>query len=126
MTSDDDETEPTLAAIEEASEAVQTANHAAYRAPATPESLYGRTAALVELLGRLRQVAFTLGNQVERAPSDAMKGGQLLDTDDGISPSEYVHEARRLLADAAAGAEAATRAVDQAHSALSHLKLVDP
>jgi hypothetical protein len=125
MTSDD-ETEPTLAAIEAASEAARAANHAAYHAPATPESLYGRTGALVELLGRLRQVAFTLGNQVERAPSDAVKGGLLLDTDDGVSPSEYVHEARRLLADAAAGVEAATRAAEQAHSALSHLKLVDP
>jgi hypothetical protein len=72
MTSND-ETEPTLAAMETASEAVRAANHAAYHAPATPESLYDRTGVLVELLGRLRQVAFTLGNHAERALSDAVK-----------------------------------------------------
>jgi hypothetical protein len=123
--SSDEDTEPTLAAIEAASESIRAAAHAGYEAPATPESLYARTGVLGELLGRLRQVAFTLGNQVERAPSDAVKDGLLLGTDDDVPVSEYVHEARRLLADVAAEIEDATRIADQAHSVLSHLKLTE-
>jgi hypothetical protein len=80
---------------------------------------------LVELLGNLRQVAFVLGNHAERAPTDAVADGLLLDTDDEIPVGEYVHEARRLLADVAAAIEDATRSASQAHSALSHLKLTD-
>jgi ParB-like chromosome segregation protein Spo0J len=123
--SDSEDIEPTLAALEAAAEAARAANAAGYPAPATPESLYGRTAVLVELLGRLRRVAFTLGNHVERAPSDGMHDGLLLATDDGVPAAEYVHDARRLLADAAAEIDDATRIADQALSALSHLKLTD-
>lgn len=123
--SNDEETEPTLAAIEAAVKSARAANHAAYHAPATPESLYGRTGALVELLGNIRQIAFELGNHVERAPSDAVRDGHLLDTDDDVPTAEYVHEARRLLAEVAAEVEDANRVADQALSALSHLKLTD-
>jgi hypothetical protein len=113
-------------ALETASEAARAANHAAYHAPATPESLYDRTGTLVELLGRLRQVAFTLGDHVERAPAAAMRDGLVLDSDDGMPVAEYVHEPRRRLADAAAELEDARQAANEAWSVLSHLKLSDP
>lgn len=123
--SSDERAEPTLAAIEATAESARAANHAGYHAPATPESLHDRTGALVELLGHLRQVAFTLGDHVERAPSDAVADGLLLDTDDEVPAGEYVYEARRLLADVVAKIEDVTRIANQAHSALSHLKLTE-
>ena len=61
--------EATLAALSAASKSVRAACHAGYSAPASPEPLYDRTGVLVELLDRLRQVAFTLGNHAERAVS---------------------------------------------------------
>ena len=66
-----DEIEPTLAALNAAAESVRAAKHAAYHAPADPNSLYERTGTLVELLGYRRQVACSLGNHVELAESDA-------------------------------------------------------
>ena len=45
-----DETEPTLAAIQAASESVRAACHAGYEAPSAPEALCVRSAAFVELL----------------------------------------------------------------------------
>jgi hypothetical protein len=122
----DDQTEPTLGALEAAVEQVRAANHHAYFAPALPSDLYARTRSLVELLDDLQQVAFTLGNHVERSSSDAMKDGLVLDTDDGLPVREYTQEARRLLADAVAAVEQANRAANQAWSALSHLKLTKP
>src|SRR5688572_6288171 len=118
MTSSDD-MEPTLAALSAASGAVRAACHAGYDAPASPESLYDRAGMLIELLDRLRQVAFTLGNHVERAPTDATAQGEVLDTDDGVPAGEYVYEARRLLADVAAEIENATRIANNAHNVLS-------
>jgi hypothetical protein len=123
---DDEQTEPTLAALEAAAEQARAANHHAYHAPALPSDLYARAGTLVELLGYLQQVAFTLGNHVERSPSDAMREGLVLDTDDGMPAREYTQDARRLLADAAAAVEQANRAANQAWSALSHLKLTEP
>jgi hypothetical protein len=122
----DDQFEPTLVALESAAEQVRAANHHAYFAPALPSDLYARTRSLVELLGYLQQVAFTLGDHVERSSSDAMKKGLVLDTDDGMPAREYTQDARRLLADAAAAVEMANRAANQAWAALSHLKLTEP
>jgi hypothetical protein len=92
-------------------------------APASPESLYDRTGVLVEVLDRLRQVAFTLGNHAERAVSEAAATGYVLETDDGTPAGDYTYEGRRLLADVAAGIEKATHIATEAHGALSHLKL---
>ena len=125
MTSND-EMEATLAALSAASESVRAACHAGYNAPASPDSLYDRAGVLVEVLDRLRQVAFTLGNHAERAASEAAAAGQALGTDDGTPASDYTYEARRLLADVAAAIEHATRIATEAHNALSHLKLTDP
>jgi hypothetical protein len=121
-----DQTEPTLVALEAAADQLRAANHHAYFAPALPSDLYARTRSLVELLGYLQQVAFTLGDHVERSSSDAMKKGLVLDTDDGMPAHEYTQDARRLLADAAAAVEQANRAANQAWAALSHLKLTEP
>ena len=123
---DDKQVEPTVAALEAAAEQIRAANQQACFAPALPSDLYARTRSLVELLGDLQQVAFTLGNHVERSSSDAMKEGLVLDTDDGMPARDYTQEARRLLADAAAAVEQANRAANQAWSALSHLKLTEP
>jgi hypothetical protein len=97
MTSND-EMEATLAALSAASESVRAACHAGYSAPASPDSLYDRAGVLVEVLDRLRQVAFTLGNHAERAASEAAAAGQALDSDDGTPASDYTYEARRLWA----------------------------
>ena len=85
-----------------------------------------RTGVLVEVLDRLRQVAFALGNHAERAVSEAAATGYVLEADDGIPASDYTYEGRRLLADVAAGIEKATNIATEAHSALSHLKLAEP
>ena len=66
-----------------------------------------RTGVLVEVLDRLRQVAFALGNHAERAVSEAAATGYVLEADDGIPASDYTYEGRRLLADVAAGIEKA-------------------
>ena len=61
MTSSNAEMEATLAALNAASESIRAACHAGHSAPASPDSLYDRAGVLVEVLDRLRQVAFTLG-----------------------------------------------------------------
>src|SRR3954453_14709029 len=121
-----DEMEATLAALSAASESVRVACHAGYSASASPDSLYDRAGVLVEVLDRLRQVAFTLGNHAERAASEAAATGQALDRGDGRPARDYPYEARRLLADVAAQIEEVTRIANCAHEALSHLKLTDP
>jgi hypothetical protein len=86
------EMEATLAALNAASESVRAACHAGYSAPASPDSLYIRGGVLVEVLDRLRQVAFTLGNHAERAATEAAASGYVLETDDGTPASDYIHD----------------------------------
>src|SRR3954453_17293372 len=127
-----DEMEATLAALSAASESVRVACHAGYSASASPDSLFDRAGVLVEVLDRLRQVAFTLGNHAERAATEAAASGYVLETDhgtpayvrepaDGPPASDYAYDARRLLADVAAGIGETTRIASEAHNLLSHL-----
>jgi hypothetical protein len=120
------EMEATLAALNAASESVRAACHAGYSAPASPDSLYIRGGVLVEVLDRLRQVAFTLGNHAERAATEAAASGCVLETDDGTPASDYAYDARRPLADVAAGIDETTRIASEAHNVLSHPKLTEP
>jgi hypothetical protein len=115
------DTEPSLAALAAASEAVRESLHV--QAPATPESLYERSAFLVEILGRLGQVADRLGDQADREVTTANTLGELLDSDDDQPAGDHVRRAREALAAAAGRIEDASRMADQAQSALSHLKL---
>src|SRR4051794_10421229 len=96
--------EATLTALNAASESVRAACHAGYSAPASPDSLYIRGGVLVEVLDRLRQVAFTLGNHAERAATEAAASGCVLETDNGTPASDYTYTLRpefldQLLAD---------------------------
>jgi hypothetical protein len=50
----------------------------------------------------------------------------VLETDDGTPASDYTYDARRLLADVAAGIGEITRIASEAHNLLSHLKLAEP
>ena len=84
------DTEATLAALEAASAKIREANHAAHQAPATPQSLYPRSAELVELLGGLRQVTETLCAQVDQTTAAAHAEGAVLDTDDDQPAGGYV------------------------------------
>ena len=118
-----DEVEPTLAAMSAAAGAVRRLNHAAYHAPASPESLYSRSGVLVEIMAGLRQTAFSLGNHIERAPTYARDDGLVLGSDNATPASVYLQKARSALADVAALITEATSKADQASSALSHLKV---
>jgi len=72
------------------------------------------------------QPAFTLGNHAERAATEPAASGYVLETDDGTPASDYTYDARRLLADVAAGIEETTRIASEAHNVLSHPKLTEP
>jgi hypothetical protein len=126
MTSSNAEMEATLAALNAASESIRAARHAGHSAPASPDSLYDGAGVLVEVLDRLRQVAFTLGNHAERAATEAAASGYVLETDDGTPASDYTYDARRLLDDVAAGIGETTRIASEAQNLLSHLKLAEP
>lgn len=114
-----DDIDPTLAALERASEALREANHRAYDPPVTPQSLYRRAGVVTELLQRMGQVIATLSSQAEDAD---VRAGSVLASDDEVPAAQHVDQARGTLWLAADGVANASQLADRAHGSLSHLK----
>jgi hypothetical protein len=107
--------------LDDASEKVREALHAASSPPEFPSDLYSRCSGLVELLGRLTQVATSLHDTTERAPQRFDLG-----SDDATNAGEHVDAACAALVRSAAEVDDAYRLANAAFSALSHLKLESP
>ena len=121
-----DEPPPSSAALGAVADKLRAVTEAARPEPATPESLRERAAALVEILGELRHVVGVIGADVERAASEAVATGRMLDADDGLPVDEYIYRARALLAKTAAGLDNLAGLTNEALPALAHLRLTNP
>lgn len=123
--SDIDTVEPTLAAMQAASAAARNANHAAYDAPHTPSDVYDRTGALLELLGKVEQLAGHLAHSAERLADDPRLRSRLPEATPApdLTPDGHARRAELLLAAAERSASHAAGLVNDAWSHLSSLHL---
>ena len=108
-------------AMNAASAQLREALHASYGAPEFPADLYARCGLIVELSHMLEQAATMLHDTTERAPTIF----EDLGSDDDTAAREHVDAACSALVRAAAALDDAGRLADEAHSALSHLKILD-
>jgi hypothetical protein len=105
--------------LDEASENIGDALHI-YKSPAFPSGLSSRAGTFVELLGRLREVATRLNDAILEAPSTFNLG-----SDDDASAGNHISEACARLSESIVDLASAHISADEAHSALSHLKIHD-
>jgi hypothetical protein len=87
-------------------------------APEYPSDLYRRSGNLVDLLGKLAQVAGRLDDTLKHLPETWELG-----SDNSSPASAHVTTASFTLRAAGAALDDAYRHANEAHSALSHLKL---
>lgn len=116
------EVEPTLAAMQAAAEHARAANHHAYQAPRTPASIYDRTGALHDLLGKTEQLAQVLAEHAQMLVVATPPG---LYSDDDSSPTVHAATASAWLRRATSAVRDANDHVNLAWSSLSHLGLRD-
>jgi hypothetical protein len=105
--------------LDEASENIGDALHI-YTSPAFPAGVASLAGTFAELLGRLREFATRLNDAVLEAPSTFN-----LSSDDDASAGNHVSEACARLTETIVDLASAHISADEAHSALSHLKIHD-
>jgi hypothetical protein len=112
--------DPTLAAMQAGAEALRNACHAAYDAPRTPSSVYDRTGALYELLGRIEQLTGFLARDVERLAAEPR-----LRSTDGVEPTAKARQAAERLRDTVKIVETAETETSRGWSYLGTLYLAE-
>ena len=103
--------------LDEASENIGAALDI-HKSPTFPSGLSSRAGTFVELLGRLREVATHLNDAILEAPSTFNLG-----SDDDASAGNHLNEACARLSETIVDLASAHISADEAHSALSHLKI---
>lgn len=109
-------TEPTLAAMRAAAEQVRAANHTAYDAPRTTDSIHARAGALHDLLVKTEQLIRVFGEHV-----GAVCDRDGLFSDDDGTPAQHALDACSALLVAANKLDNTAHWVNQAWQDLSHL-----